>query len=636
MLSAGRIWYQYNAYGNWRFHLSNFEDSIANLEADAIANFEVNVTGRTASVNVTILGNYGIPNGDVFIRLDVILAGTNGNIVATETLYANAATANTDPIYAILANSPYTPASDPTAQAAKACGNPNDNPGGCSVGEPINVGTGNVYDEVTDYETAGPNKLNFIRYYNSRSNPSPFALPLGQNWRSNYDRYLWVISGTVVAAERADGQVIYFTSNGSTWTSDSDVGLKLTQAGTTWQLTDREDTVETYATVPNSTEAVLTAVQSRNGYTQTLSYDTNSLLTTVKDSYNRTISLGVQNGLLQTVTTPDGLVLTYGYDVSGQITGTMDRLRTVTYSTAPQTSLTYLYENTGLPYAITGIIDENGNRFASWTYDQYSRGLSSQFGAGALLTTVAYNDADGSRTVTNALGQPEVYKFTTLQGIPKVTEIDRVATATTAAAAKTFTYDGNGYTASESDWNGNVTAYVNDVLGRPTTIVEASGTNTERTTTISYFQNYHLPARIVAPQVTTDFMYDASGNLLTKKLTDTTTTAVPYRTNGQTRIWNYTWANGLLTSVQNPRTDVAALTSFGYDGSGALVKTTNALGQTVQITRRTPGGLPLTIKDANGVTTQFTYDAHSARPAALSTPQQAISRRNTGMIPPVI
>ena len=36
--------------------------------------------------------------------------------------------------------------------------------------------------------------------------------------------------------------------------------------------------------------------------------------------------------------------------------------------------------------------------------------------------------------VTNALGQQLLYKFTTLQGVPKVTEIDRQATSTTAAA----------------------------------------------------------------------------------------------------------------------------------------------------------------------------------------------------------
>ena len=79
-----------------------------------------------------------------------------------------------------------------------------------------------------------------------------------------------------------------------------------------------------------------------------------------------------------------------------------------------------------------------------------------------------------------------MYKFTTLQGVPKVTEIDRVATATLPAATRKFTYDTNGYTASQTDWNGNLTSYVNDVHGQPTTINEAVGTPLARTTTITY------------------------------------------------------------------------------------------------------------------------------------------------------
>ena len=477
-----------------------------------------------------------------------------------------------------------------------------------SVGEPIDVGTGNVYDAITDYETAGANKLRFIRYYNSVSNTSNVFASLGRNWRSNYDRNLVTISSMRISAVRADGQGLSFILNGANWISDSDVGVKLTKSGATWKLTNTDNSVETYTTSASG-QVSLTSIQARNGYTQTLNYDANNQLSSVTDSYNRTLQFTYQNGLLQTVTTPDGLILTYGYDSSGGTSGTQDRLRSVAYSTKPQTSQSYLYEQANLPLALTAIVDENGKRYASWTYDQNARGLSSQFGVGANLTAVSYNDSDGSRTVTGPLMQPEVYKFTTLQGVPKVIEIDRLATATTAAAKKTFGYDANGYLASETDWNNNLTTYVNDSLGRPTTIVEASGTALARTTSISYFQNYHLPSQIVAPQVTTDFKYDASGNLQTKTLTDTTTTTLPYATKGQTRTWKYTWANSLLTSVQSPRTDVTGLTSFAYDASGALVSTTNALHQIARVTQHTPGGLPLEISDSNAVTTQFTYDA---------------------------
>ena len=68
------------------------------------------------------------------------------------------------------------------------------------------------------------------------------------------------------------GKFYFFTLNGSSWVSDSDVDLTLTVAGSTWTLTDGSDTVETYTTV-NAGEARITSLQARNGYTQTLTYN---------------------------------------------------------------------------------------------------------------------------------------------------------------------------------------------------------------------------------------------------------------------------------------------------------------------------------------------------------------------------
>src|SRR5215831_10441927 len=501
-----------------------------------------------------------------------------------------------------------TPTDQLPLAVGKDLGNPCDHPGGCTGGtDPISIGTGNLFEHVTDYATAGPNTLSFTRYYNSLAPSISAANTLGVAWRSTYDRSLKLLSPSSVTAERADGRMLNFTLQGSTWTSDSDVDLTLTSTNSTWTLTDRNDTVETYTAISPSA-AVLTSITARNGYTQTLTYDASNQLLAVTDSFNRTLSFTYQNGLLRTVTTPDGLVLTYVYDVSGVTPGVVDRLRAVTYPTTPVTRQRYIYTHTTLPFALTGIIDENGSHYAIWTYDDQSRGTSSQLGTGANFNTVVYNDNDGSRTVTNALGQQAVYRFTTLQGVPKLTEIDRLATATTAAATQVFAYDGNGYLASQTDWNGHQTVYVNDSHGQPTSITEAVGTPQERTTVITYHPTLHLPTQVVTPGLTTTFTYDSSSNLLTKTLTDTTATTIPYTTNGTARTWTYTWANFLLTSVTGPRSDVTQLTHFTYDSSGALTGLTNALGQITQITQHLPGGLPQTVIDPNGVTTQLTYD----------------------------
>ncbi len=470
-------------------------------------------------------------------------------------------------------------------------------------GEPINIVTGDVFKQENDYETSGSNRLAFRRYYNSMSSSTvpTLASTLGKNWRSNFDRYLNLSSSGKVIAERPDGRQITFTQNGPAWTTDTDVDLRLTGSGSTWILIDENDTVETYKNL-NSNEALLQTIVARNGYTQSMSYDASNRLSSVGDSFNRTLGFTYGNGKLQTIATPDDTTITFGYDSSSTV------LTSAAYSTQPVATRAYLYENPSFPTALTAIIDENGDRYTSFTYDAKGRALTSQHAGGVDLTTVIYNDTDGSRTVIDALGQREIYKFTTLQKVSKVIEVDRQASSTVPAATMKYAYDSNGYLASRTDWNGNVTNIVNDVHGQPTTITEAAGTSLARTATISYHSTFRLPVKIVTPGMTTSFTYDSKGQLLSRTLADATTTTVPYTTTGQTRTWTYTYANSQLASIKTPRTDVDGLTKFTYDSTGALASITNALNQTLQITSHLPGGLPQSVVDPNGVETDLTYD----------------------------
>ena len=285
-------------------------------------------------------------------------------------------------------------------------------------------------------------------------------------------------------------------------------------------------------------------------------------------------------------------------------------LTTVGYDTSPATHITYLYENADFPFALTGITDENGHRVATWTYDDTGRAVSSQLAGGINFTSVTYDDATGNRLVQGPLGIVETYKFTPLQGVPKVTEIDRASNGTVAFASRGFSYDSNGYLATATDWNGNQTAYTNNSHGLPTQIVYASGTPVAQETDITYDGTWaHLPASIVQNGVTASLTYDSSGNLATRTLTDTTATSVPYSTNGQTRTWTFTYtSSGQLTSFRLPRTDVYAKTALGYSG-GVLNFTSDALGHTVTVNSFTPGGRWTKVTDQNGVQTQLSYSS---------------------------
>ena len=133
--------------------------------------------------------------------------------------------------------------------------------------------------------------------------PDTYATSMGTNWRTNYDRYLHIIISAIygVEAERPDGPVISFTSSSGTYTPDSDVDLKLTLSGSTWTLTDQNDTSEIYFT--SGSEGVLQSVTQRNKYTQALTYS-HGQIAFVSDSYTRKLTFGYSSGLLTTVSTP--------------------------------------------------------------------------------------------------------------------------------------------------------------------------------------------------------------------------------------------------------------------------------------------------------------------------------------------
>ena len=86
------------------------------------------------------------------------------------------------------------------------------------------------------------------------------------------------------------------------------------------------------------------SITLRNGYKQTMHY-TSAQLSSVTDTYGRTLGLSYTSGLLTGLTTPDSLNLTYGF-VGFSSGGHL--LSTVGYNTSPATHQTYGYSNSQL------------------------------------------------------------------------------------------------------------------------------------------------------------------------------------------------------------------------------------------------------------------------------------------------
>ena len=76
------------------------------------------------------------------------------------------------------------------------------------------------------------------------------------------------------------------------------------------------------------------------------------------------------------------------------------------------------------------------------------------------------------------------------------------------------------------------------------------------------------------------------------------------------RSWHYSYnPQGLLASIDGPRTDVNDVIHYQYNNQGQRTAITNALGHTTTVAAFNRQGLPAELVDANGVSTYLNYNA---------------------------
>lgn len=491
-----------------------------------------------------------------------------------------------------------------------------------SAGDPINAGAGNKFEEVTDYKGGGAFPLTLVRSYNS-INSNNFG-PFGYGWSDNLHQTLAITlcvatpagacGAESITVQRGDGKAYTFTANnsvvngtpigatdlGTVWQSDPDVSGKLVTSAVSGTGVSMLDTQFTYTATDGSVEIYngsgqIMSVTRPGGLTHTYAYDQNGNLTSVSDGFGHSLrfTYGGYDAQVQQMFDPAGRIYTYLYDGYGNL----HQVYYTSFSTANRVE--YLYENANFPNALTGIIDQNGVRYASWTYDSNGNAITSQNAGGVGSASVVYNQ-DGSADVTEATGQVRHFTFNTINGVTKLASVSAPCPAC-GDKSQSATYDPAGYLSSETDFDGNQTNYVfDDSTGLELSRTEAVGTQLQKTVMTQWNTTLRQPTLITEPGRTTAYTYDSAGHVLTSTVTDTATN-VPRTT---TDTYN---SAGLLATVSDP---MGHVTSYSYDGQGNLSSITNALGQVTQITQYDANGYPLTMVDSNGVTTTLVYDNH--------------------------
>jgi YD repeat-containing protein len=514
----------------------------------------------------------------------------------------------------------------------------------CSIGKcegnPVNPGAlGNKLEVEVDYVGSGPFPLRFTRYYNALEfGYGEVGARLGRRWSQTYGRRLHIPPVNPVRwvlAIREDAKVLTY-DGAYAFVDDPTVSETLQPAGSGWKLTNRQDETELYDSAGR-----LTSITNRAGLTQTLAYDPTGRLTTVTDPFGRSLAFTYDGtNRIQSMATPAG---THQYAYGSW----SDALISVTY---PDTrTRTYLYRGPEcfepVQGLLEGIVDENGERFATFTYLCGGLAVSTEHAGGAGKVTFEY-PTNGRVTVTPYVSATQAltrtYNYASVNGLN--VHVNVQGEPCPSCGNPTRTYDSSANPASTTDWNGNRTDYTHDLRRRLETsrtegLTSTGGTTPQtRTITTEWHSAFRIVKRKAEPLRITTYTYNGDGGascgfkadgatpvpgMLCSKSVQATTDANGAAAFGATpsgapRVWTYTYnANGSVLTVDGPRTDVADTTTYTYYANddaepgkrGNVATITNAAGHTTSITAYTANGRPLTTVDANGLTTTLAYDA---------------------------
>ncbi|MGN6520515.1 MAG: RHS repeat domain-containing protein [Dokdonella sp.] len=587
---------------------------------------------------------------------------------------------------------------------------------GCPAGNPIQCAGGQNAQAETDISRQGASPLEFVRYYSSTGfctsvHTEKARSELGPKWRHSWQSAVVVEPGligqdTYAYVTRPDGDYRHFRLSGGAWLGRPDKPETLVEVisggvRTGWTYTAADNSIYRY----DAAGRWLSLEQ--HGLVSTLTYSdattppsiapVSGLLILVTDARGRSLQFRYDaDGYLIEVTAADGQHLGIRYKtLDTSVSGAPSRpvnLGLVAFVDRPDGSTReYKYDEpvnvaayTSYKEQLTGIVDEKGDRYATYQYDSAGRAYKEWHGSANAdllsFTFHSYNSATSTTELLTSLGQKLRRKFVAVNGVVRDAGTDRCATAncSSVVATSSTTYDGNGNVDLATDFNGVVTDHDYNSRGLETKRVDASnasGANaaTKRTTETIWNASFNVPDQRAVKNSTgiaetqTKWAYNTRGQAIAYCQVDPAVSgASSYYCGSSTdtpagvrqTLTSYCESAdvtagacplvGLVTAVNGARQttdagmasgdDIATYTYRMADDStcasggactyrkGDLWKANNALGQVTEYVSYDKNGRVTRVKDANGTYTDFVYHARgwltdrSVRESAVGTP----------------
>jgi YD repeat-containing protein len=563
--------------------------------------------------------------------------------------------------------------------AGWSCARPQDCDG-CpkGVGNPIAPLTGLKRETEVDYRHASG--LELVRHYHSFRFHEPLTSAqavhtenrLGIVWRTQFDKRIMPLAPAnpsyPYAISLPGGAAQYFDVNGvEQYNLGGPSGTLKVVSGVGFYYRTPE-TTEFYGT-----DGRLRTITELSGRTLTLTYSDGTSNPPnggyAVDGNGAATGLALAANRLIRVTDSCGNAISYDLDAGGKIVkmtvpgGGQHHYRynheeLLTSVTFPDTKVrTYRYNEpagmvgASLPYALTSIVDENGDVYASFKYDASGRAVSTERAGATLKYQIAYDPASSTVTdprLTARTFSPNNYGA---DGVARLTAVSLPGGAGFGAGVKARTYDAAGNLESQTNFSDIKTCYAY-LAGRNLETVRVEGLPAatscasvvapgaalpadSRKIVTEWHARWAQPTRISEPLRRTTYAYNGDtgascapasaliaegdpagrpiGVLCSKSIQASADAAGALGFSaalaGTARAWAYTYdATGQVLSADGPRMDVSDLASYLYSG-GNLTSVTNAATHVTSITSYNAHGQPLIIVDANGVSTTLTYDA---------------------------
>ncbi|MCQ9165548.1 FG-GAP-like repeat-containing protein [Arthrobacter sp. STN4] len=455
-----------------------------------------------------------------------------------------------------------------------------------TAGDPVNTATGYFGDSFTDLSTPGLGApLAVARSYASAqadaagpNGANAVNGPFGWGWSDNYGLSAHTDASGNVTISQEDGSQVPFTLSGTTYTASAPrFDATLTKNGSTYTYVRRGTQFFTFDVTTGrlTAETDLAGTTSSTPYWTTLAYDASGHLSTVTDPAGRTYTFTWTGTHITAVKDQTGREVDYAYDANNNLTDVYG-VGSIRTSGSPDNS-----DHTQYTYTAAHLLASMRSP------DNYGK-----TGTPAPVTSMVYDSSDRVTSQSTATGQTTTFTY----GPNAAAGLAAGQTLTTDPAGhKTIdSYDANSLLTSETKGAGTAQAGTWTYTYDPVTLGISTTTDPDgNTSTNSYDQYGDKISSSDAEGNTTSALYDTAGHLLQSISPTGLETTTTY------------------TAAGMPATTQQFQTSQGADGnqSGTTAPATVVHQSSYTYSDPAHPSEATTVKDPNGNTTTYTYDA---------------------------